>query len=62
MDAGDTGRLELVTNSAQEMERRLPYSVDCICGEKVTTENHAVCLLQMRNTSSVSKYSHFLVG
>jgi hypothetical protein len=39
MDAGDIGRLELVTNSAQEMERRLPYSVDCICGEKITTEN-----------------------
>jgi hypothetical protein len=44
MDAGDTGRLELVTNSAQEMERRLPYSVYCICGEKVTTENmQSVC-------------------
>jgi hypothetical protein len=38
MDAGDIGRLELVTNSAPEMERRLPYSVDCICGEKVMAE------------------------
>jgi len=37
MDAGDIGRLELVTNSVRELERRLPYTVECSCGERVTT-------------------------
>ena len=36
MDSGDFGRLELVTNSVRALERRLPFTVECICGEKVT--------------------------
>ena len=38
MDIGEFGRLEIITNSALAMERRLPYSVACTCGEKVTAE------------------------
>jgi hypothetical protein len=38
MGAGDFGRLEMITNSVRALERRLPYTVDCPCGEKITTE------------------------
>jgi hypothetical protein len=38
MESGDIGRLELVTNSVKDLERRLPYTVECICGEQITTK------------------------
>jgi hypothetical protein len=39
MDAGDVGRLEIVTNSVEALERRLPYTVECSCGETVTAKS-----------------------
>jgi hypothetical protein len=38
ISAGDIGRLELVTNSVKDLERQLPYTVECGCGEKITTQ------------------------
>jgi hypothetical protein len=38
MATGDIGRLEIMTNSAHSLARRLPYTVECACGEKITTE------------------------
>jgi hypothetical protein len=38
MELGDIGRLELVTNSVRDLERRLPYTVECSCGKQITTK------------------------
>lgn len=35
---GDIGRLELAVNSVMDLERQLPYTVECGCGEKITTQ------------------------
>jgi hypothetical protein len=34
MEPEDIGRLKLVVNSVRELERQLPYTVKCECGEK----------------------------
>jgi hypothetical protein len=38
MEAGDFGRLKLVVNSVRALERSLPYTVECECGEPITTK------------------------
>jgi hypothetical protein len=39
MELGDIGRLELVTDTVRDLERRLPHTVECRCGsENVTTQ------------------------
>jgi hypothetical protein len=38
MEPDDIGRLKLVVNSVRDLERQLPYTVECECGEKITTQ------------------------
>jgi hypothetical protein len=38
MELGDIGRLESAVNSVRDLERQLPYTVECACGEKMTTQ------------------------
>jgi hypothetical protein len=37
MEPGGVGRPKLAVNSVRDLERQLPYTVECECGEKITT-------------------------
>lgn len=38
MQSGDIGRLKSAVNSVRGLERQLPYTVECECGEKIKTQ------------------------
>jgi hypothetical protein len=38
LEPGDFGQLKSVVNSVISLERRLPYTVECDCGRKITSQ------------------------